>query len=129
MSQWVRTLYVFLGGGLGASIRYGLGLWISSRTNISFPWGTFVINVTGSFLIGLILGWLVQSPASIGWRVFIVVGVLGGYTTFSSFAMETVNLLRERSYMYAASYLFGTCILGLAACWTGVIISQAFGRK
>ena len=120
---------MFIGGGIGASLRYWLGLWISARTNISFPWGTLLINLSGSFLIGLILGWLANSPFALGWRIFIVIGILGGYTTFSSFAMETVNLLRERSYMYATSYFFGTCLLGLAACWTGVIISHAMGRN
>lgn len=120
---------VFVGGGVGASLRYYLGLWISSRTSVAFPWSTLVINISGSFLIGLILGWLVNYPSALGWRIFLVVGVLGGYTTFSSFAMETLNLLREKSYLYATGYFLGTCVVGLVACWFGVLISHAFTRN
>jgi CrcB protein len=129
MDPFVRGVTVFVGGGIGASLRYWLGLWISARTGPAFPWNTLVINVTGSLLIGLIVGWLIHSPGSLGWRLFLVIGVLGGYTTFSSFAMETVNLLRERSYLYAGSYILATCVVGIGACVIGVFISSLFGRN
>lgn len=123
-----RSLLVFVGGGIGANVRYWLGLWILSRTSIAFPWSTFVINFTGSFLIGLIFGLLVNQPATHSWRVFLVVGCLGGYTTFSTFTIETVGLLRDRSFLYALGNLVGSPLAGLVACWLGLVATRAFAR-
>ncbi len=125
VSPLARGFLVFIGGGLGASTRYWLGLWISSRAGVLFPWNTFAINVSGSFLIGLVLGWLGTSPSGLGWKLFLVVGVLGGYTTFSSFAMERLNLMREKSYSYASAYVIGSVALGLIACWIGTLVAHS----
>jgi CrcB protein len=124
----VRSALVFIGAGLGANARYWLGLWILTRTSIAFPWGTFWINVSGSFFIGLALGILVNLPSTHSWRVFVIVGFLGGYTTVSSFSLETLGLLRERSYTYALGNLLGSCVLGLVACWLGLVITSAYSR-
>lgn len=125
---FLRSLLVFVGAGLGANARYWLGLWILARTTIAFPWATFVINLTGSFLIGLVFGLLVNVPATHSWRVFLVVGFLGGYTTFSTFSIETVGLLRDRSYLYALGNLVGSPLAGLFACWLGLVLTRAYSR-
>ncbi|CAN5553854.1 fluoride efflux transporter CrcB [soil metagenome] len=123
-----RSILVFLGAGLGANARYWLGLWVLSRTGILFPWGTFLINVTGSFLIGLTLGFMSHLSSTHSWRVFLIVGFLGGYTTFSTFSIETVGLLRAKSYLAAMGNFFGSCLLGFAACWLGLILTSAFSK-
>jgi CrcB protein len=84
-----------------------------------------VINVTGSLLIGLIMGLLLSQGGLEGWRLLLVVGVLGGYTTFSSFSYELTNLLRERDYLYAAAYAFGSVLLGLMATMIGLLVARA----
>lgn len=122
------TILVFAGGGLGASVRFLLGTWIAERTAATFPWNTLAINVSGALLIGLLLGYLLNVQAAVGWRLFLVVGVLGGYTTFSTFSLETVNLLRERSYLYAFGNIAASILLGLGATWAGLLLSGAGSR-
>jgi CrcB protein len=121
-----KTLIVFLGGGLGATLRYWLGGWILSRTGPDFPWGTFVINVSGSLVIGLFLGLALKSDLSQDWRIFVATGILGGYTTFSSFSYETISLLRDAGVGPAAFNVFGSLIFGLAAAWLGLGLARAF---
>src|SRR6476661_8817976 len=87
-------LWVGLGGFLGANARYILGLWIVGRVGSAFPWNTLLINVTGSLAIGVILTVLTERiVADPAWRLFLVVGFLGGYTTFSSYTFEAISLL------------------------------------
>lgn len=128
MSAGFREVAVFFGGGLGASARYWLSVLIADRVGAGFPWSTFCINVTGSFLIGLLITFVNSPGAGTGWRLFVVVGVLGGYTTFSSFSLETVNLLRERHFGFALGNVLGSCLLGLGACWLGLWVATAFVR-
>lgn len=123
-----RSGLVFLGAGIGANARYWLGAWISERTPVGFPWGTFVVNVTGSLLIGLLLGVLIEQNSPLSWRLFLIVGLLGGYTTFSSFSMESINLLRDKSYGYAALYVLGSCLLSFAATAVGLMASKLFAK-
>src|SRR3712207_5312828 len=89
----MSVLYIALGGAIGAAARYLAGLWIAARLGTSFPWGTFFVNVTGSFLIGIVLVLVVGGTLPAGARLFFAVGILGGYTTFSSFSYETLQLL------------------------------------
>jgi len=124
----IRSLLVFVGAGLGGNARYWLGGFISSRTSTTFPWGTFVINATGSLLIGLATGILLSNKNPIEWRLFIVVGFLGGYTTFSSFSQETLSLIQDRSYSHAFANAMGSCILGLICAWGGLVLSRLLAR-
>jgi CrcB protein len=116
-----------LGGALGSVLRYLLSVWIQpDRT--SFPLGTLVVNITGCLAIG-VLGTLLYGPTSNmrpEYRQFILVGVLGGYTTFSSFGRETINLLGDHQYGYAAAYVLLSNVLGLAAVWIGVRVTEHF---
>src|SRR5580658_4665822 len=122
MGALATSALVFLGSGFGGTTRYWLGTFISNKVGPAFPWGTFAINVTGSLLIGLLMGYLLNTQASQGWRFLLVVGFLGGYTTFSSFSYETANLVREGSYAYAGGYVLGSVLLGLLCTLLGLAL-------
>jgi fluoride exporter len=112
-----RYAVVLAGAGLGGLMRYVLGTWIMTRTASRFPWGTFVINVTGSFLIGLLMTYLTErGQPHPYWRLFLVVGVLGGYTTFSSFEYEAFQLGRLMGLLYVVA----SVVAGYGAVWLGI---------
>lgn len=112
---------VFVGAGLGANARYWLGLWAVRRFGEGFPWGTLLINVSGSLLIGAFIGLSEARGWPLGWRLLIAVGVLGGYTTFSTFSYETLRLLGKGTSGLALLYVVGSVLAGLMACWVGVL--------
>jgi len=121
----INFIVVFTGGGIGAAVRFALGTWIGQRWGRSFPLGTFVINVSGSFLIGLLMTLMAErfteNPA---WRLLLVVGVLGGYTTFSSFEYETGKLVTDGEYLYATMNAVLSVIMGFAALKTGEVLAK-----
>ncbi|MGZ3681117.1 MAG: fluoride efflux transporter CrcB [Ktedonobacterales bacterium] len=123
----IRVLLVALGGALGASTRYLLGMWIQTRVGPDFPWGTFVINVTGSFLIGIVLGLVNAGTLSAEARLFLAVGVLGGYTTFSSFSYETLELLGDGNIQAFLFNAIGQLVAGLLAVYLGIVLSRSLG--
>lgn len=119
------SLLVFLGGGLGANARYWLGSWISGRlSGAGFPWGTALINVTGSLIIGLFMALMLRLNWSPSWRLFFAIGVLGGYTTFSSFSYDTVGLFEQGSYTAGLAYVLFNVVLSLAGCWLGISLGR-----
>jgi CrcB protein len=122
-------LWVGLGGFLGANARYILGNWIAGRTGSTLPINTFLINVTGGLAIGFVLtlltGRLAIDPA---WRLFLVVGFLGGYTTFSSYTFEGLTLLRSGDWWAACAYIVGSNLLGLLATFAGMVIARVVSR-
>jgi CrcB protein len=116
----VRWLMVAAGGGIGSLLRYVLVTAIMERFAVRFPLGTFLINVTGSFLIGLLMPLLTERFAwNPNWRLLLVVGFLGGYTTFSSFEYETFQSVRGGAHWLALGYVMGSVILGYAGVWLG----------
>jgi CrcB protein len=115
---------VALGGGIGAVARYGLGRLSPTRPG-EFPWGTFTINVAGSFLIGVLMVLVTEMlPAHRLIRPFLGAGVLGGFTTFSTYAVETSGLLRPGSVVVAFTYLAGTLIAAMLAVIAGVRLTR-----
>jgi len=104
-----------LGGAVGAGLRYALGAWMQMITSPSFPWSTFLINVTGSFLIGIVIRLNLEGSLSPEARLFLAVGVLGGYTTFSTFSYETLTLVQQGEWLKALFYVVGSVVLGFAA--------------
>jgi CrcB protein len=120
----VVWLYVGIGAFLGANARYWVGGWAAERFGTVFPYGTFIINVTGSFAIGLLAAFFAERGYSPSVRLFLMVGVLGGYTTFSSYSYEALRLFEDGGYLLGALYLFGSPIVGLAGCLTGVVIGR-----
>ena len=121
----LNFLVVFLGGGIGAATRFGLGTWIGQRWGRSFPLGTFMINVSGSFLIGLLMTLMAErfteNPA---WRLLLVVGVLGGYTTFSSFEYETGKLVTDGEYLFATLNVVMSVLFGFIALKMGEVLAK-----
>ena len=114
------SLGVALGGALGALARYGLDHLIERRSDSVFPWSTFAINVSGCLLIGVAISALVDRHDTPPWlRVGLVVGVLGGYTTFSTFAQETLDLLEAEQVGYVLLYAVGSLVAGVAAVFVG----------
>ncbi len=121
----INYMIVFAGGGTGAAVRFALGTWIGQHWGRSFPLGTFVINVSGSFIIGLLMTLMaerfIENPQ---WRLLLVVGFLGGYTTFSSFEYETGKLVTDGEYLYAIMNAVLSVVLGFAALKTGDILAK-----
>ncbi len=122
----MRFVLVAVGGAIGSTLRYALDGAVYRWLPPTFPFGTFVVNVTGCAVFGLLLGvgeqrLVVGSPA----RTFLLIGVLGGFTTFSSFAFETVQLLRDGEWMLGAGNVVGQVVLGLAALWIGFALGRA----
>lgn len=112
-----RYLLVMLGGAIGAMLRYGLGAWVQGLLGPGFPWSTFLINITGSFLIGLVLRLSLEGALSPEWRLFLAVGMLGGYTTFSTFSWETLTLVQQGEWLKAFLYVTGSVVLGFGLVW------------
>ncbi len=114
-------LAVALGGGLGAMGRFWVVHQVNRLQGGHFPWGTLTVNVVGSFIIGLAFVFLAikHTDLSSGWRSFLIVGVLGAFTTFSSFALESLVLLQEQHYLSAAVYMVGSVIICLLAVTLG----------
>jgi len=119
-----RYLIVMLGGATGSFTRYVLGTAIMNRVGPRFPFGTFVINISGSFLIGLLMTLLTERlQPHPNWRLLLVVGFLGGYTTFSSFEWETLSLVKDGGRWLGLLNVLGSVLLGYAAVWLGSLIA------
>jgi fluoride exporter len=123
----VAYLLIGIGGFLGANARYVVAGWVTERFGASFPYGTFVINVSGSFILGFFVIFISERlSVHPNWRLFFAVGFLGAYTTFSTFSFENFVLLQERSYLLALANMFGSVALGLMAAVAGIIVARLF---
>lgn len=117
--------FIFLGGGIGSVFRYLLTLWTNRQLTTAFPTGTFAVNITGCFLIGLLYGIAIRySWLNAEWRLFLITGICGGYTTFSSFSYEAVGLIRVGNYGYFLLYVTGSVVLGLLATMSGTALMR-----
>jgi fluoride exporter len=115
-----------IGGFLGAISRYGVALWIGQRWGRSFPLGTFVINVSGSFLIGLLMSLFTERfMVNPQWRLMLVVGFLGAYTTFSTFEYETGTLLKDSEWLIAGLNVVLSVFAGFVALKLGEVIAKS----
>ena len=117
---------VALGGAIGASSRWLLDRLVERHTESVFPWSTFTINVTGCLAIGLVIETLVDRHHLPAWiRIGLVVGVLGGYTTFSTFAQETFSLLESSDVAVALAYTTASVVTGVLAVYAGTLLGRA----
>jgi len=128
----IAYLWVAIGGALGSVSRYWLSGMVADRFGQTFPWGTLVINVTGSFIIGIFAALAIpegrMDPQSRAFTTqFLMIGVCGGYTTFSSFSLQTLNLLRDREWLYAGGNVLLSVVLCMVAVWLGYLLGSVFG--
>ena len=119
----MKYLLVIGGGGIGSLARYLAGTAITTRFGSVLPLGTMVINITGSFLIGLLMTLLSERLPHPNWRLLLVVGFLGGYTTFSSFEWETFSAVRGGGFWIGLVNVVGSVGLGYAAVWLGALLA------
>ncbi len=121
----MNYLYVFIGGGIGAAARYWLQDIVYRYMSSGFPYGTLAVNVLGSFAIGFLMslfeGRFAVSPSM---RIFLTIGILGGFTTFSSFSFETIALLRDGSYGLGILNVLFSVITCLVATWIGIAMGK-----
>ncbi len=122
--RWDVALVIAAGGALGGGARYLLSQAVPQSPD-GFPWATFIENVTGCLLLGVLMVFLLDVwPPRRYARPFLAIGVLGGFTTFSAYTVETNALLRAGHVPLALTYLFATVILGLLATWSGIAIAR-----
>ena len=126
MNQWAAIGAVAAGGAIGSVLRLLLGSWVMQRFGPAFPWGTFVINVSGAFAIGVVME-LAQTRVGLNpyARLFVATGFLGGYTTFSAFAYETYLLSRDALSVQSLWYAGGSVIAGVIAVLLGIATARA----
>ena len=120
-------LIVFLGGGLGASLRHGINLLSARTLGTGFPYSTLIINITGSIVMGLIAGYFAfKGDASQHWRLFLTTGILGGYTTFSAFSLDAALLYERGATGLAAFYVLASVILSIIGLFAGLAVVRNF---
>ncbi|MBI5141716.1 MAG: fluoride efflux transporter CrcB [Nitrospirae bacterium] len=120
-----KYLLVFLGGGLGAMARYGLSGLIHRYSGAEFPLGTMIINILGSIMIGLVMSMSERYMAiTPNIRVFLTIGIMGGFTTFSSFSYETMALLQGGQLVAASVNVAGSVVCCIAGAWAGILLGR-----
>ena len=120
-----NLLLVALGGGIGSTARYLCQKWFSENYPHPFPWGTFLVNLFGCFLIGIIYAASEKSAAlSPQTRLLLITGFCGGFTTFSTFAFENMSLLRSGDFLYFSIYIVASVALGIAGVFAGIVIMK-----
>lgn len=113
-------LVVGFGSFLGGMARYLVTLFVQNKFLSTFPYGTMAVNIIGCFLIGIVYGISERGNMPAEWRLFLATGILGGFTTFSSFSNDTVSMLRDAQYWHAFSYVAISVLIGLAATFGGI---------
>ena len=123
---WQQLVLVMLGGALGAAGRFWLGGALMRQFGSGVPWGTLAANLIGSFAVGYIAVWLEgRGPSALYWRAFLIVGLLGGLTTFSALMLETLLFARTQRNDLLLAYLGGTLVAGLLLVWAGARLAEA----
>jgi fluoride exporter len=124
--QWI---WIALGGALGSALRYFAQSRIQASQTGMFPMGTLSVNLIGSAVIGMLAGWFMAHPAPANVRLFLIVGILGGFTTFSSFSLDTLNLIRDGQVRTAVYYVLASNLGGIALAFGGFLLARAFTRS
>jgi fluoride exporter len=121
----VSFLAIGVGAFLGANLRFVVGTWAAERWGVDFPYGTFIVNISGAFAVGVMLAFIGErlglSPL---WRLFFVTGFLGGYTTFSSYAWEALALAEDGAWVRAGMYVLGSNLVAFVGVWLGAMLAR-----
>ncbi|MEM7507048.1 MAG: fluoride efflux transporter CrcB [Pseudomonadota bacterium] len=122
-----KLAMVATGGALGASLRFLVGHWTLRAFGPGFPWGTFAVNIVGSFVMGLAAVWMMERmPGAWGrFAPFLMTGVLGGFTTFSAFSLDALSLMERGKIGLAALYIGGSVVLAIGGLWLGMLMARA----
>ncbi|MDW5313973.1 fluoride efflux transporter CrcB [Rhizobium sp. PL01] len=121
----IHILLVAAGGALGSVLRYLVGLWTLRSFGPSFPWGTLTVNITGSFLIGVFAEMIARKfGASAEMRLFLITGILGGYTTFSAFSLDAITLFERGEPVTALIYVASSVLLSAVAVFAGLVLMR-----
>jgi CrcB protein len=122
----MNYLIVFLGAGIGGAMRHGVNVAALRLVGAGFPWGTLAINIAGSFAMGVIAEYFVlKSGLPQQWRLFLTTGVLGGFTTFSAFSLETALLYERGEVLAAALYMIASAVLAVAGLFAGLAVIRS----
>lgn len=125
--MFLNFFIVGIGGAIGSMLRYGVAVLSLKMGLINFPWGTLAINILGSLGIGIVIGFLAHVQ---NWseeiRLFTVVGILGGFTTFSAFSLDSVLLFERGQYVYAGLYVAGSVLMSITATFLGLFLIRTF---
>jgi len=121
-----QLLLIAAGGSLGCVARYGISIFVYNATGGVFPWGTLAVNLTGSFIIGIVAELFEIALIPSAWRSFVTIGFVGGYTTFSTYTFETLNLIREGELKLATFNVFGSNVLGVICVALGIYSTRMF---
>ena len=124
--QWGIIFAVAMGGAVGSLLRYFVASAIGGPASTGFPWGIFIVNVTGGLLMGIVTALLaLKFNVSSEVRAFLTTGILGGYTTFSTFSLESALLIQRQAYVIATGYVIGSAILSIVALFCGLWLVRA----
>jgi fluoride exporter len=122
-------LIVFIGAGIGGALRHGVNVAATRQIGLGFPFGTLIVNIVGSFAMGLLAGYFAFRPGiNQHMRLFLTTGILGGFTTFSAFSLDTALLIERHSYGLAAGYVVGSVAAGLSALFFGLALFRGGGH-
>jgi CrcB protein len=117
-------ILVAVGGAIGSLLRYAVAVWMREWTIGGFPWHTFTVNIIGCLLIGILFSWSVQPSFMEEIRWFLMIGILGGFTTFSSFGLEAFDLIKQQKTTLAMLYVISTNLLGILAVCSGYMLHK-----
>lgn len=117
-------LIIFLGAGMGGALRHGVNVWAARAFGTGFPFGTLIVNVLGSFVMGLLVGFFAYRAGLVPQhaRLFLTTGLVGGFTTFSAFSVDAALLLERHSYSMAISYIVGSVFASLVSLFLGLAL-------
>lgn len=120
-------MLVSIGAILGANLRYGVGVWVAKGSDGSFPWATLMVNLLGCFLVGVIAGLVPKQDETL--RNLLIVGFLGGFTTFSAFGLETVRLFESGEWVRALGYVLTSTVGGIGLAWLGGMVVRSLTSR
>ncbi len=122
-------LIVFMGAGVGGALRHGVNVWAARLLGFGFPFGTLIVNIAGSLAMGLLAGYFAyRTGVSQHMKLFLTAGVLGGFTTFSAFSLDTALLIERHSYGLAAAYVLASVAISLTAIFVGLALFRIGGQ-